>query len=639
MAEPSLLQRRLAEKRAKEEAEAAAAAAATPVTPQFDADLIPDAGWERSDEDREIDEVIQRIDIIMAYIKWCGKMHPDVRPGQTEGIMISCPKPEHRDANPSAWINMSKQTWFCGGCEEGGDIYDIAAYNLGYSVPGYKDGAEFHRLRKQMVEDFGYRFVSAPGLSTPMIVAPEPPAGNPVEAPPAPAATAPAPEPPPRTDAGTVSPLTLAVPGILEDGEEYEDIVAFPTLDWRSIVQPDTFLDVYMRCTQIDDIPEEYNFWNALVAIGEAIGPDCALFDRVPVKGNLFVCVLGNTGDGKSRSFGHFKKLISAALPYDHTDPTSKGCRIVSGAASGEVVISSFSKPIEDPSNPKKVIGFAPVRGIIEFNELSALTGRSDRLGNILKPIMMQFYDGDPVISSTSLTSGVKEAHNAFGSAITSSQPRALRQLVSQGDADSGFLNRWVFASGGAKERIAIGGEQIDVSPAIAPLQEIRAWCGFGKMLQWSNEAADLFTQFFHKTIQPAKQRDQTGLLTRMDLLMKKLILLFAANAKEDVVSRRSVECAIAMYDYLIQTYLIPAQAIGDTVAEQCKRDIIEFITKQTEKDKPPSAAEILRALAAKKYAADLIHKTLKILGEMQVIHATPTPDGGRGRKTVRYSA
>jgi hypothetical protein len=156
--------------------------------------------------------------------------------------------------------------------------------------------------------------------------------------------------------------------------------------------------------------PEEYHFWNGLLAVGLALGRDATLWDRRPIFGNLFVCLLGNTGDGKSRSFESLKDLLVKALPHRWDDPNSKGIRVVQSPASAEVLIHNFSKPVLDPTNPKVVSYYAPVRGLIDFNELSGLVGRTNRQGNVLKPTLMEFYDASGVISTSSMTTGTKEA-------------------------------------------------------------------------------------------------------------------------------------------------------------------------------------------------------------------------------------
>jgi hypothetical protein len=609
-------QQKLAERRAKQAEEEPA----SNPTEEY-ADLVPEQEFERSEEDLQMDKIIDNIDILDAYRRWCGKMVPQVKGNQREGIKISCPIPGHADKDPSAWINLDKQTWFCGGCQVGGDSHDLAAYSFGYPVPGYKTGAEFHKLRRQMAESLGYSFIKPPGAESEIAI---PPAPEPVTVP------------------GPVSEPIEAKSEPVEDNviELYdtEDEIEFPTLDWRQLVDPETFLDIYMRQTVIDDVPEEYNFWNGMLALGMVCGRDVTLYDRIPVYGNLFLCLLGHTGDGKSRAFRHLKNLLSKVMPFKWDDPTNKGCHWVMSPGSAEALIYSFDKPVVDPTNPKVIAYHAPVRGVIEFNELSSLTGRTARQGNVLKPTLMEFYDMAPVVATTSMSTGKKEAHQPFASVFTTTQPRALRDLIRKSDADSGFLNRWIFASGKAKQRIAIGGVKIDTDPAVKPLEDILGWVGFGKDIQWSTEAMDIFTDFFHKTLHLKQINDDSGLLVRMDLLFKKLILLLTVNRQEDIVQPVVVERVLGMYNYLIAAYAIPAQQIGNTVALEIQEELLRHCKRITEKTgKGPTIRELGLRIKTRKYPSDLVLKSLDFLVKMGLLELDSSHTTKGGRPSVRY--
>jgi energy-coupling factor transporter ATP-binding protein EcfA2 len=576
---------------------------------QSDADLIPDSGHERTEEDKQLDEVIDKIDIVDAYNRWCGKSIPKIATGQREGIKISCPVPDHPDRDPSAWINLDKNTWYCGRCSVGGDVYDIAAYSFGFPVPDYKKGATFHKLRQQMAESYGYTFIKPPGMTSPVLVPP------PVDE--------------PEETSAEVIPLV--------EEDEYEDII-FPTFDWHEIVQPQTFLDRYMQQTHIDDVPEEYHFWNALVALGLALGKEVNLYDRVPVYGNLFVCLLGNTGDGKSRSFSHMRRLLKEALPHKWDDPASKGAHVIGSPASAEVLIHNFSKPVLDPTNPKIISYYAPVRGLVEFNELSALTSRTSRLGNALKPALMEFYDMAPSVMTSSMTGGKKQADEPFASVFTTTQPLALKDLMRRSDVDSGFLNRWVFASGQQKQRVVIGGTVIDVKPAVKPLQDVHGWAGFGKQISWSKEAADKFTEYVTDTVFPIQKNDTTGFLTRIDLTLKKLVLLLTANVKQEQVPVEIVEQVVMLFPYLVAAYGIPAAQVGNTALIEIQDVLIRHIKNWTEKKgHGMTYRELYLRIKSKKYPPDLVHKMLKILTDMGLIEAVASNIGKVGRPTVRY--
>jgi hypothetical protein len=620
----SVFQRKLEERRAREAAEKETERALA-AGPPVDRDLIPEDPYVRSDKDKAMDEVIEKIDIIYAYNRWCGKMRPTTRPGQREGIKISCPIPGHVDKDPSAWINLDEQVWFCGGCQVGGDAHDLAAYHFGFPVPGYKEGAAFHELREKMALDFGFTFTALPGGAVEVT--------------------------PPVAEEHPEEPSTMPAEGVEVVGELdaelmelYDDSdleVVMPSLDWRPIVPEGTFISQYMQSTIIDDVPEEYHFFHALLALGFALGRDVRLYDLVPVYGNLFICTLGRSGVGKSKARYHLDSLLTQALPHDWSDETSKGVRKISSPGSAEVLIHNFQKPVMDPAEPKKISHYAPVRGMIDFSELSSLMARTNRQGSALTPTLMQFYDMEGIVATSSLTHGAKMAYMPYASALTTTQPRSLRTLVTRADDASGFLNRWVFVPGTEKKRFAVGGARVDMSPAVSPLQEILGWAGSftsDRFVEWSPEAEKRFTDFFHTTIELDKRKATNDLITRVDLLLKKMILLFAANQHQPVVRIEHVEYAIHCYQYLIDAYSIPGGQIGNTI----QTEISEAILNQTRKvhqrgGRPLTMNDISKALKGRKYPLDMLLKTADTLVKLGYLQLETPKPGSVGRPSVRY--
>lgn len=627
----STFERKLAEKRAAKERLERAKQELIQI--EHDERLVPqveDTG--RSETDLEMDRIIDRVDIIEGYRIWCGKMVPNPK-GKTESIMISCPIPGHTDKKPSAWINTDKNTWFCGGCQLGGDVYDLAAYRHGYPVPGYKDGANFHDLRREMAKDLGYTFTKLPGDIV-VIEGPEDESDGIVT------------EPEPGTDDDPLADSdggdddaddlsSVVVDLYTEDEEE----MFFASLPWKDIVPKGTYLDAYMAATTVDDVPEEYHFWNGLLGLGFALGRDVTLSDFIPVYGNLFVCTLGRSGAGKSKARNHLTRLLAEALPHDWSSPVSKGVRKVSSPGSAEVLIHNFQKPVMDPADPKRIAYYAPVRGFIDFNELSSLVGRASRTGNVTVPTMMQFYDMEDTIATSSMSHGAKEAHEPFASALTTTQPKALRGLITKSDDASGFLNRWVFAPGREKQKFAIGGTQVDMTPVVPKLEELVGWASSFKArerMEWDADAAERFTTFFHNRIEHDKKRSDTDLLIRLDLLMKKLILLFSANRLSRKATLQSVEDAISCYDYLISAYAIPESQIGNTIQNEVAEAITALIAKH------PSGltlSQIARSLKRRKYPMDLLLKTVDNLVKLGFMRAEAPKAGSVGRPTARYKS
>lgn len=625
MSEPDLskFQAKLAERRAREQAQQTEAAV---TNTDHDEDLVPAEEYTQTEADKEMDRIIESIDVIDAYVKWCGKMIPVVKGGQRESIMISCPIPGHPDKKPSAWINLDKQTWFCGGCSQGGDAMDLAAYQFGYPVPGYKQGKFFGELRRKMAEDFGYKITRLPGGAA-VITEPQ------IEEDSTPAVTEPEPDVPEEEQ--------VIYADTIELYDDSDQEIILPSLDWEPIVEPDTFLDAYMKATRLDDVPEEYHFFHGLLALGFALGREVRLHDLVPVHANLFVCTLGRSGAGKSKARYHLDQLLSTALPHDWTDPNSKGVRKVSSPGSAEVLIHNFMKPVEDPTNPKKISYYAPVRGMIDFNELSALVGRAGRSGSVLTPTLMQFYDMENTVSTSSMTHGAKQAEKPYASALTTTQPKALRTLVSKEDVASGFLNRWVFVPGTEKKRFAVGGVRVDITPAVKPLQDVQGWAasfGDDEYIEWDPAAEAKFTQFFHDVIEPDKKRSDSDLITRVDLLMKKLILLFAANEHQVVAREKHVEYAIHCYRYLIESYAIPEGQIGNTLTNEISEAILYQVRRLNQIEKGGlTLNQIAKALKHRKYPHDLLLKVADSLVKLEFLEVVQSKKNQVGRPTTRY--
>jgi hypothetical protein len=618
--------------------------------PEFDADLIPEAQYDETPEQTDLDRFIKGLDIVEVYNKWSKKKPVHPRAGQRESIKMSCPDPLHPDHNPSAWMNRDKNTWYCSSCDRGGDVYDIAAWYFGFPVPAYKMSKSFRELKVEMACGYGYNLTKLPGSREYVLVSPgegrerDEPAGVPgsdkhLEE------DSETPEKPDsdvrnsgsgqdgRSESDGSDPgAVVHLFGLPEEKFDY------PTLDWKKLVPENTFLHEYMLACSRDDVAEEYHFWNGLLAIGFAIGREATLWDDIPVMGNLFICLLGGTGDGKSKSFRHLESLLEKALPYKRDEDESKGVHFVRSPASAESLIHQFSKPIMDPVNPKAVAYYAGIRGLVEYNELSGLIGRAGRGGNVLKPTLIEFYDGKRTISSSAITSGEKLARDAFASFHTTTQPNALKDLLQQSDADAGLLNRWVFVSGVPKERYSLGGIKVDTSASIPLLHNTRSWVGRGRELQMEEDAKIKWDEVF-RIIKKHQEQDETAMLTRVDLLMKKLFLLFAANECAPIVSLNIVERVVKMYPYLLQTYGITSAKITSTTKKEMEEDVLRVAERLTKKNSAGmTMRELGRALARKNYDTEQLTKMIDILVKSDKLSENLSKAGTVGRPTRRFS-
>lgn len=642
----------------------------------FEDDLVPAVEpIRRNRDDDAIDAVLGGIDIIEAYRMWIGKMEPKVG-SKRESIMVSCPKPNHRDSNPSAWLNLDKGTWFCGACQEGGDSYDFAAWAHGFDVPGYKTDGSFPELRKSMAQDLGIVIrKTLSGREYAEVITSEPEVVENRETDAILPNTSPdnqvslleqvrnranigtsttsatsesnsenfAPNDPSEIDVSVDS----SSPGAAKTRTADENIVLLPpaaetadaseppVVPWREIIPKGTFLYDWMTLTSKSDLPEEYYFWLGMLAVGFAAGNDVTLADSPFVRPNLFVCLNGPSGIGKSRSIHYLTRLIHAAMPYDREDFRSKGVLMAPMPGSAEALVDIFSRPEYDAADPTKIVGYAPVRGLIRFDELASLTGRANRTGSTIKPTLMEFFDSYGPIELVSRGKGHVKAENHFASAVTTTQPASIRNLLMQADADSGFVNRWIFASGPMKPLQSLNTEMIDIESLVPALQGLRTWSSRGRNIELRGDALALWDRFFHAVIEPIRKGEEASIMTRTDLMLKKCILLFSINEQVDVPSEDIVRRACELFDYFRKSYEAPATKIGIGEFEDCRMAIKQALLQIEMKTGKPGTMRDLNRAVPNRYQRDLMTRVLKTMIDLDEVVEEHVKTG-RGRPTVR---
>lgn len=412
------------------------------------------------------------------------------------------------------------------------------------------------------------------------------------------------------------------------------------SLDWRNITDPDSFLGKYMYHLTGDDIPEEFHYFSGLAALSLATGRDLLLLDKRPVVANIFICLMGPTGDGKSEAKRYATDLVRQALPFDNDDPGNKGVKRVSNPGSGEYMVKEFEKLLKDPLT-NQVIGQAPVRGIVDFEEFATLMNRSSNKGATLAQFMIEFFDAQHEISTGSLTNNKSTAREPFATTFSSVQPDVLNTLVNDSHMRSGFLNRWMFVSGMEKQVIPLGGEITEIEPLIKPLQSLFGWTGIqagqDKLIRWEAPAFQAAKEFLLDVVIPAKKMDRSGATARIDLMYKKMILLQTVNLQRGKVPTDAVTMANELYKYLVLTYGMLDQAVNraddSELREGIERSIVSIHTK---KNRPPSAREILDKLGGKKFTLEQIVRCLSVMEKLGVVEEI-APAKGPGRPTVRY--
>lgn len=423
------------------------------------------------------------------------------------------------------------------------------------------------------------------------------------------------------------------------------------TVDWRNIIPPNTFIHDYCLTMCNDDSPEELHFWNAVMAVGLALGRDVCLDDRTLVHGNLFLCMVAESGARKTRANGFFSSMIKAAFPF--SEELGTGVRHLATPGSGEAMLDQFINEREDPTNSNNPPLKYPVNGLLQASELSGLLEIAIRSGSTLESTMIGLYDAFGPVTASSRGAGTKIVDDAFCTIMTSTQPDRIRDLVTRKMVDSGLANRFFYIFGSDKEEEALG-SMYDTPPPSGPLtskihhvrenmlSSIPIDKVFGvRAVHWDDVARTKFREFHYSVMGPTKKADETSLAVRTNLLMKKLCLLFTANMGKSSVTPEAVEQAIAMWPYIIKCYQRVGAKINATEGREREERVLTACMTYYRKHKAWPTASKLFANHLKNYKSientEQLNRILKSMVEAGQLEdmASERTNGARKYKVI----
>ncbi|WKW85455.1 DNA primase [Rhodococcus phage Reynauld] len=658
-------------------AKLAALRAQVPTAPAPAPTPTPQASGGASTTDDGAKAELRRLDLLPIYRSW---FHPIAeRPGTGDEVNLSCFNTTFHgrgDRNPQFGINTRKQTYYCHACNVSGDIVDLAAVHYGFADANYRcpDDQVHVAVKEAGTELLGMQFSMTPAgwqrvpqftaLTMAGVQAPQ--AAQP------PVPPVPAPSPASRGADGATAPTGMvfgtlnvgAVPGPGDDqtnllpadlaellpapvlNPDDEVLGAGIPLDWRSIVPEGTLMRQYLETVTTDDSPEEYHFWQILTLVGLLCGKDVGLLDAEIVYGNLLVCIVGQTGVGKSRSDRHIERLIDAAVPFNDKIAASTGIMKISGAGSGEYMMKEFHHAIPDPAvNPQKPSDKVPllvhpgVRGRVKWSELSEMIGKAAATGATVREKIMELYDAAGDVTFGSVTAGKTHVKNPFGSVVTTTQPESIKRLLSRDQIQSGFLNRWVFASGVPKPVIERG-ILIDVTPVKPAVLQVQQWAQGRRqhargLLDLTPDGDVELRRFIREEIVPLKRADP--LYGRNDLLFKKLCLLLAANAMEFAVSLDTVLRAEKVFGYVVRCQELFGAAMSHSESSEIQDAVLEKIKENFAKTGEGMAGHAIVKALRRKYNGDDVKKVLRDLESLGRLEQLSPNRSGPGRRPKLY--
>lgn len=468
-----------------------------------------------SESASNVNDACESITIFEVYDRLSKGQYDNPQAIQTrdEGIQISCPIPGHLDANPSAAINKSKQVWNCYRCDDGGDKYTIAGYAYGLDPK-----AQFWEIKVRMAKDFrGVEYTRPEARQATA------------------AASSSEPQQPQVAQQPTRTVPTYKIQDVLPDG--------------------DSFLRAYYDATVEDETPSEYQLWCGLVALAAAVGRNVTMLDLRPVTANLGICLIGSTASGKSRSIRHVEDILEMDSRLRWKPGNTLGIKFRENPGSGPYLITELVDVEKVGTNEIQ----HPVKMLILQDEISSLVRKGNSRDNNhgVREVVLQLLDGKHRLHHGSKTGGNAEALDSFAVLLGATQPEVVPTLFSNEDMVTGFMNRLIFIPGQTVKRSHRGGTPIDLSTASDHLKLIVGWASQGiEIAEWSDDADELWREHFDRVVEPMQNDPRMrNLLGRLDLNMKRLILLFAANERSSSIELQHVQSAVALLDYLLECY------------------------------------------------------------------------------------
>lgn len=529
--------------------------------------------------------------IVELYTQWFNPSHVGKDTG-VSCLVNCCNSSAHSsgDNNPSMDLASQNNTGVCRGCGWQLDIVDLAAVAAQIVSPGMKCPPEATG-RAVM---FGCQ-ASFPDMQTGWTSD-----GQYRPAPPAPIVD-------PDYEPEELDPEELELQRIADGMFHFDWHDYFPAgtpgYNWMSLLGGDATKP-----------PDEFHFFNFLVMAGLICGKDVALEDEPNAYANLYTCVVGPPGMGKSLADGYTEKIMRQEYRFDKTDNTTKGIHIIGGAGSGEALAKALHyelpgiTPLNPPPNfrPPPPIKVGGVTAMGKYGELSYMAAKSANSSSTLEPMMQALFDtASGHAGGQSLSGGEYYADDFFFSASTTTQIKRMRSLFGGEKVDSGFVSRWVFILG-TRKQVRARYRPVNMSGMNSDIRRMAGWADDVKSnhqglitIPGAFGAVPEFDGFIEKHCMPLELNDLTA---RAALLYKKLVLLLAINKKEVVVSDETLLAAQKLWKYCIDClhFIEGKISVSDTSELEARVEhVIEDMQDTTSKNEQigPSFKALKRRL------------------------------------------
>ena len=339
--------------------------------------------------------------------------------------------------------------------------------------------------------------------------------------------------------------------------------------------------------------------------------------------GNLFVLVVGNSGEGaKGTGFGIARALFAKAPDRisDYLGPT-----ILDGVASGQGLLWQMRDPAADDPGAldKRVLCYQAEFGAF----LKLASGRE----NTLSLVVRSLWESGSACSPSKLSPvTVTDGHLTLIGHVTKTE---LLQLASSVDIQSGLLGRFFLASS-RRPRTIVLPKAIRPSDYEDLREQLRgALRTFAQptSMALSDCGIEAYSTA-HPELVVQRHGQADSLLARARPQVLRLALVYACSESSRVITARHIHAATAVWRYVVDsTYHAFGRTTGCALADKLREYLRDNPEGATRKD-------LLNVLGRNVPAAK-IGQALVRLEAQELAARAPCAEGARGRPEERWIA
>jgi hypothetical protein len=333
----------------------------------------------------------------------------------------------------------------------------------------------------------------------------------------------------------------------------------------------------YLLYNKGNECPEKYHVWGILSVIASVVGKRTKLLlsaehdaeSYIEVSPNLYCCLVGPQGDGKTTAMRIAKQTLSAVAPQ---------LPMASSVMSREQIVKFLSAE-------EQLRSYKTHDGIIE--EVRPFSMFINEFNNFISfnPVgMVQFltdiYD-EKVFDSSTIARGVESIVNPCVNVLACVVPEWLRSELKSSVISGGFCRRMIFVYNTA-ERPLIPFPTIDQESKDARGRVLVRLHDLYKAelrpFRWGPGAREFYAKWY---MQPRKSDDpiMSGYLRSKHIQLLKVAMLVSLSQSNDcVLMPADIEVALAMLDTIETNMSQLSQGIGASKLAFPMTRIVEFI-------------------------------------------------------------